>query len=103
MLNSKKSKTRNKGCELVFNGVKENTIDGVLSSWKWYFEDLYAVSEDKSFDDNFRDTVERAVDSYIRECDPSDDCRIFEQPITVHELSKLFKNSRMEKAAHLTI
>ena len=38
---------------------------------------MYAVSEDKGFDDNFRDTVERAVDSYIRGCDPSDDCRIF--------------------------
>ena len=62
MLNSKKSKTRNKGCELVFNGVKENTIDGVLSSSK-YFEDLYAVSEDTSFDDNVRDKVDRAVDS----------------------------------------
>ena len=87
VLNSKKSKTRNKGCTLlVFNGAKENTSDGVLSSWKGY---LYAVSEDKRFDDNFRDTVERAVDSYIRECDSSDDCRIFEQPITVHELSKI--------------
>ena len=29
--------------------------------------------------------------SYIRECDPSDDCRIFEQPITVHELSKIIQ------------
>ena len=63
VLNSKKIKTRNKGCELLFNGVKENTIDGVLSSWKWYFEDLYAISEDKSFDDNVRDKVDRAVDS----------------------------------------
>ena len=71
--------------------VKENTIDGVLPCWKGYFEDLYAVSEDKGFDDNFRDTVERAVDNYIRECDPSDDCRIFEQPITVHELSKIIQ------------
>ena len=61
-LNSKKSKTRNKGCELVFKGVKENTIDDVLSGWKGYFEDLCAVSEDKSVDDNFRDKFERAVD-----------------------------------------
>ena len=61
MLNSKKSKTRNKGCEL--NGVNENTIDGVLSGWKAYFGDLYAVSEDTSFEDNVRDKVERAVDS----------------------------------------
>ena len=72
----------------MFKGVKENTIDDVLSGWKGYFEDLYAVSEDKRFDAHFRDTVERAVESYIRGCDPSDDCRIFEQPLTVHELSK---------------
>ena len=91
VLNTKKSKARNKECELVLKGVKENTIDGVLSGWKAYFEDLCAVSEDNSFDDNFRDTVERAVDSYIRECDPSDDCRISEQPITVHELSKIIQ------------
>jgi len=28
----------------VFNGVYENTVDGVLSGLKGYFKDLYAVS-----------------------------------------------------------
>ena len=65
-------------------------------------EVLYAVSEDKRFDDNFRDTVERAVDSYIRECDTSDDCRIFEQQITVHEIIRKLPNGKSGSSDNIT-
>ena len=43
-VNSKKMKCKKQGSELVLNGTRECTVDGILSGWQGYFSDIYIFS-----------------------------------------------------------
>jgi len=51
-VNSKKTKCKKQGSELVFNGTRECTVDGILSGWQGYLSNLYTPSQNPNYDDD---------------------------------------------------
>ena len=100
MVNSRrKSKRHTAGLEIKFDEHPVQDPDDMLSGWCGYFTQIYSQTENPNFDDNFKQVVDRKVDSIMSsEDNDNDTTSVFSYQITRSELDEAIKALPLNKA-----